>query len=60
MLAALQANPDNAGKEFTLTFEVDEAIVGGLQLYTESKFMDLSVQSRLEKISTEMEKMTDI
>jgi len=27
---ALKANPDNAGKEFTIEYKVDEAIVGGL------------------------------
>ena len=30
VLAALKANPNNAGKEFTIEYKVDEAIVGGL------------------------------
>ena len=60
VLEALKANPDNSGKEFTLSFEVDESIIGGLQLYTESKFMDLSVQSRMEKINGEIQRMTDL
>jgi F0F1-type ATP synthase delta subunit len=57
--SALKQNPDNSGKEFTIEFEVDEAIVGGLQLYTESKFMDMSVSSRIERISAEFNKIVD-
>ena len=30
VLAALQANPDNTGKQFQLEFTVDESIQGGL------------------------------
>ncbi len=43
VLGALKANPQNQGKEFVLEFKVDEAILGGLQMYTESEFMDMSL-----------------
>ena len=43
VLGALKANPQNQGKEFVLEFKIDEAILGGLQMYTESEFMDMSL-----------------
>ena len=30
VVSALQANPENAGKQFTIDYEVDESIMGGL------------------------------
>lgn len=59
MLAALKANPQNAGKEFTLDFTVDPAIKGGLQMYTETEFMDMSLSSRLDKLKVEISKMIE-
>ena len=50
VLSALKANPENSGKEFQLEFQVDESILGGLQMYTESEFMDMSLASRLDKV----------
>merc|ERR1719183_2450023 len=47
VLAAVQASPANSGKEFTIEYTVDPAIQGGLQMYTESEFMDMSLLSRL-------------
>jgi F-type H+-transporting ATPase subunit delta len=58
VLAALQANPTNAGKEFTIEYKVDENIVGGLQMYTSSEFMDMSLASRVETLKNEVAKMT--
>jgi len=43
VLAALQQNPMNTGKAFTIEYQVDKAIQGGLQMYTESEFMDMSI-----------------
>ena len=57
ILAALKANPQNAGKEFTVDYEVDESIMGGLQMYTESEFMDMSLASRVLRINQEIEKL---
>lgn len=59
VLAALKANPQNAGKEFTLDFTVDPAIKGGLQMYTETEFMDMSLASRIEKLRSEVTRLLD-
>lgn len=57
VVAALQANPQNEGKQFTIDYEVDETIMGGLQMYTESEFMDMSLSSRLDRIQAEVSKL---
>lgn len=59
VMAALKANPSNAGKEFTLDFTVDPSIKGGLQMYTETEFMDMSLSSRLDKLRGEVLRMID-
>jgi len=59
VLEALKKNPENEGKEFQLAFTVDQTIVGGLQMYTESKFMDMSLASRIDKINTEISKLIE-
>lgn len=56
---ALKANPQNQGKEFVLEFKIDETIMGGLQMYTESEFMDMSLASRLDRLGQEISKMVD-
>lgn len=58
VLAALRANPQNQGKEFTVVYEIDETIMGGLQMYTESEFMDMSLASRLQRLNDEVKNMT--
>ena len=59
VLSALKQNPANAGKEFTLDFVVDPAIKGGLQMYTETEFMDMSLASRIDKLKSEISKMIE-
>lgn len=59
VLQALKSNPQNKGKEFVIEFQVDETIKGGLQMYTESEFMDMSLSSRLDKLSNEITKLVD-
>ena len=54
---ALESNPENEGKTFIIDFSVNESIIGGLQMYTENKFMDLSLSSRLDRIKDEVSKM---
>jgi F-type H+-transporting ATPase subunit O len=54
---ALLDNPDNVGKTFIIDYSVNPNIVGGLQMYTENKFMDLSLLSRLDKIKDEVNKL---
>jgi len=58
-LTALKANPLNSGKEFVIEYSVDSAIQGGLQMYTESEFMDMSLASRVEKLRQDITKMVD-
>ena len=58
VLAALKANPENEGKDFTIEYTVDAAIQGGLQMYTESEFMDMSLHSRMMRIQDEVSKLT--
>lgn len=59
VLAALGANPMNAGKEFTIDYTLDPAIKGGLQMYTETEFMDMSLVSRIEKLKSEISKLSE-
>jgi len=59
VLAALKANPNNAGKEFKLEFTIDPLIKGGLQMYTETEFMDMSLQSRLDKLKNEVSRFVE-
>ena len=55
VLSALKdAHP---GKSFNLQFRVDSSILGGLQMYTETKFLDMSLKSRLDKIQSELTKI---
>lgn len=57
VLSALEQNPQNAGKAFTIEYQVDAAIQGGLQMYTESEFMDMSIKSRMMRIDEEVAKL---
>jgi F-type H+-transporting ATPase subunit delta len=59
VMAALKANPGNEGKEFTLDFTLDPTIKGGLQMYTETEFMDMSLASRLDKLKSEVSKFVE-
>jgi len=59
VIDALRSNPMNSGKEFTLDFTVDSSIKGGLQMYTETEFMDMSLSSRLDKLRNEVLKMIE-
>jgi ATP synthase F1 delta subunit len=54
---ALMSNPDNAGKTFIIDFQVKPSIIGGLQMYTENKFLDLSLESRVDRIKETVNKM---
>jgi F-type H+-transporting ATPase subunit delta len=49
---ALQEMDKN--KKYELTFSVDPSILGGLQLYFPSAFMELSLRSRFDKIKEEV------
>ena len=51
-----QNKPDT---RFKVTYEVDPAILGGLQIYAGSNFLDCSLRSRLQKLKSELAKMWD-
>jgi F-type H+-transporting ATPase subunit O len=55
---ALEENPENEGKTFIIDYTVNPTIKGGLQMYTESKFMDLSLSSRIDRIKDEFNRLT--
>ena len=59
VLDALKANPENQGKEFTIEYQIEPSILGGLQMYTQSEFMDMSLQSRVDKINSEVTKLVN-
>ena len=59
VLAALKQNPANEGKNFILEFEVDKTIKGGLVLYTETEYMDMSLASRINRIRQEVNSLTN-
>lgn len=59
VLHALQQNPQNDGKEFQLEFTIDSSIKGGLQMYTETEFMDMSLASRIDKVRNEIQRLID-
>lgn len=41
-----------------MEYEIDDTIMGGLQMYTESEFMDMSLASRVTRINQEIEKLS--
>lgn len=59
VLEALRANPKNEGKQFVIQYKVDEHIQGGLQMYTESEFIDMSLVSRRAMINNEIAKLVN-
>ena len=54
---ALLQNPVNKGKTFIIDYTVNPSILGGLQMYSENKFMDLSLNSRIDKLKDEVNKL---
>jgi ATP synthase F1 delta subunit len=48
----------NKGVNFTLKFQVDPTILGGLQMYSGNRFMDASLTSRLAKVKGELAKIS--
>ena len=57
VLSALEQG--QSGKKFSLEFTTDPSIMGGLQMYTDSEFMDLSLKSRIDKIKLEISTLTN-
>lgn len=42
---------------FKVTYEIDPAILGGLQIYAGSEFLDCSLRSRMEKLKSELSRI---
>ena len=59
VLEALKESPHNADKVIEIEYKIDENILGGLQMYTESEFMDLSLSSRLDRLQSDISKITE-
>ena len=52
VMAAVKRNkPDS---KFKVTYEVDPAILGGLQIFAGTEFLDCSLRSRIERLKTEL------
>ena len=45
------------GIQFKISYEVDSGILGGLQIYSGSTFLDCSLRSRLDKLRSELAKI---
>jgi F-type H+-transporting ATPase subunit O len=45
------------GVRFKVTYEVDPAILGGLQIFAGSEFLDCSLRSRIEKLKSELSRI---
>lgn len=45
------------GIQFKISYEVDSTILGGLQVYSGSTFLDCSLRSRLDKLRGEIRKL---
>jgi F-type H+-transporting ATPase subunit O len=52
VIASLKKNkPDT---RFKVTYEVDSAILGGLQIFAGREFLDCSLRSRIERLKSEL------
>ncbi len=50
VLGSLKKN--KPGVRFKVTYEVDPAILGGLQIFAGSEFLDCSLRSRMERLKS--------
>ncbi|EGR28242.1 ATP synthase delta subunit precursor, putative [Ichthyophthirius multifiliis] len=48
----------NQGVQFTVTYQVDSSILGGLQMYSGKNFLDCSLLSRINKLKSEIIKIS--
>lgn len=55
VVAAYKRNKPDV--KFKITYEVDPTILGGLQIYAGSSFLDCSLRSRLSKLKSEISKI---
>jgi F0F1-type ATP synthase delta subunit len=43
----------DTSKNFDVTYDIDPAILGGLQLFFPTAFMDLSLKTRIDRLEDE-------
>lgn len=55
VIAAYKRNKPDV--RFKVTYEVDESILGGLQIFAGTDFLDCSLRSRLERLKSELSKI---
>jgi F0F1-type ATP synthase delta subunit len=55
VVASLKKN--KPGVRFKVTYEVDATILGGLQIFAGSEFLDCSLRSRIERLKQELGKI---
>jgi F0F1-type ATP synthase delta subunit len=55
VVASLKKN--KPGVRFKVTYEVDPAILGGLQIFAGSEFLDCSLRSRIERLKLELSRI---
>lgn len=55
VVASLKKN--KPGVRFKVTYEVDPAILGGLQIFAGSEFLDCSLRSRIERLKSELSRI---
>lgn len=55
VIASLKKN--KPGVRFKVTYEVDPAILGGLQIFAGSEFLDCSLRSRIERLKSELNRI---
>ncbi|KAM3137461.1 hypothetical protein pb186bvf_010434 [Paramecium bursaria] len=48
----------NENVSFTVAYKVDASILGGLQMYSGNKFLDCSLLSRVNKLRSELQKLS--
>lgn len=55
VVASLKKN--KPGVRFKVTYEVDATILGGLQIFAGSEFLDCSLRSRIERLKSELSRI---
>lgn len=48
----------NPNSKFSVSYQVDNSILGGLQMYSGNNFMDCSLQSRISRVKLEIAKIS--
>lgn len=59
LLEALQGSKITSSTKFEVTYEVNPEILGGLQIYTENEYIDLSAKSRINAVMDQLDKIVD-